>query len=83
MTQTSAERFANVIIGVALVGAAYAVVRTPALRRLAWRLAVVGVTGTLPAWFSQEIREGWNESGRAATLERADGPQRAEWSGRQ
>lgn len=71
MTQTSAEKIANVIIGVAAVGAAYAVIRTPSLRRRAWRLAVAGITGTLPAWFSQEIRQGWNDSGRTARVEQS------------
>jgi hypothetical protein len=62
MTQASAERVANVLIGAALVGAAYYVVKTPPLRKLAWRLAVAALTGTIPAWLTQEIRNGWEAS---------------------
>lgn len=63
MTQSSAERFANVVIGAAAIGVAYYVLKTPQLRRVAWRLAVAAVTGTIPAWVSQEIRNGWEASG--------------------
>jgi hypothetical protein len=62
MTQANAEKVANVLIGAAVVGAAYYVLRTPPLRRLAWRLAVAAVTGTVPAWLTQEIRNGWEAS---------------------
>jgi hypothetical protein len=59
MTQSSAEKFANVLIGAAAVGVAYYVIRTPQLRRAAWRLGVAALTGTIPAWVSQEIRNSW------------------------
>ncbi len=62
MTQASAEKVANVFIGAAIVGAAYYVVKTPPLRRLAWRLTVAALTGTIPAWLTQEIRNGWEAS---------------------
>ena len=64
MNETSAEKLANVIIGVAAVGATLYVIATPSLRRLAWRMAVTALTGTLPAWVGQEIRHGWRQSGR-------------------
>jgi hypothetical protein len=64
MTQASAEKVANVVIGAALVGAALYVVKTPPLRRLAWRLTVAALTGTIPAWLTQEIRTGWEASAR-------------------
>ena len=70
MTQASAERVANVAIGIAAVGGAYFVFRTPQLRRLVWRLGIAALTGTIPAWVSREIRDGWEASGRPAT--RAD-----------
>jgi hypothetical protein len=63
MTQSSAEKFANVVIGVAGVAAAYYVLKTPQLRRAAWRLGVVALTSRLPAWVSQEIRNSWEASG--------------------
>jgi hypothetical protein len=64
MNEASAERLANVVIGVAAVGAALVVLRTPSLRRLAWRLAVTAVTVSGPAWFSREIQQRWHESAR-------------------
>jgi hypothetical protein len=64
MTERSAQNVANAIIGVAAAGAAYYVLRTPTLRRMAWGLALTALTGTLPAWFGQEIRRGWSESAR-------------------
>ena len=66
MTESSAEKVANVAIGIAVVGAAYYVLRTPHLRRFAWRLGFVALTGTIPAWVSREIRDGWEASGRTA-----------------
>jgi hypothetical protein len=64
MTEASAEKLANVIIGVVAVGAAFYVIKTPPLRRLAWRMAVTALTGTVPAWVGQEIRQGWRQSAR-------------------
>lgn len=63
MTQSSADKIANVIIGAAAVGAAVYVARTPHLRRVAWRLAIAALTGTMPGWLKQEIQSGWHESG--------------------
>jgi uncharacterized membrane protein len=69
MTQSSAEKVATVVIGVAVAGAAYYVLKTPGLRRAAWRLSLAALTGTIPAWVSQEIRASWEASAqpRAAT----------------
>jgi hypothetical protein len=47
MTEDTARRVANVMFGVAVVGAGYYILATPPLRRLAWRLTVVGVTSLL------------------------------------
>ena len=63
MTQSSAEKVATVVIGVAAAGAAYYVLRTPQLRRTAWRLGLAALTGTIPAWVSQEIKDSWEASG--------------------
>ena len=68
MTQSSAERAATVVIGVVAVGAAYYVLRTPPLRRTAWRLAIAALTGTIPAWVSQEIKTSWEASGQRPDL---------------
>jgi len=63
MTNERAEQAASVVLAVAAVGVAVVVLRTPALRRLAWRLAVTTVTGTLPTWVANEVRHAWSESG--------------------
>ena len=63
MTQSSAEKFANVVMGVAAVAAAYYVLKTPQLRRVAWRLGVAALTGRIPAWITQEIRNSWEAAG--------------------
>lgn len=62
MTQANADKVANVLIGAALAGAAVYIVKTPQLRRIAWRLAVAALTGTIPAWLVQEARAGWQAS---------------------
>jgi hypothetical protein len=66
MTHDRAEQVANVLLAAAAAGVAVYVIRTPSLRRLAWRLAVTAVTGTLPAWFAREVRHAWTESGHRA-----------------
>jgi uncharacterized protein (DUF2236 family) len=69
MTDDNARKIANVILGAAVIGAAYYIVKTPPLRRLAWRLALTAATGTLPAWFSRELRQAWTESERPRDIE--------------
>ncbi len=64
MTEPTAEKVANVVIALAVVGAAYYVLRTPRLRSTAWRLAGAAITGSIPAWLAREVRDGWRESGR-------------------
>ena len=49
MTEETAKRVANVALGVAAVGAAYFVARTPPLRRMALGLAMTALTGALPS----------------------------------
>lgn len=71
MTEDTARTVANLILGAAAVGAAYYVMRTPPLRRLAWRLAVTAATGTLPAWFSRELRQAWAGTARPRDMMRA------------
>jgi hypothetical protein len=64
MTEDSARTLANVILGAGALCVAYYVLKTPSLRRLAWRLAAIGITSTAPAWLSREVRHAWAESGR-------------------
>jgi hypothetical protein len=66
MTTERAEQVANVLLATAAVGVAVYVMRTPPLRRLAWRLAVTAFTGTLPAWIGREVQHAWTESGHSA-----------------
>lgn len=68
MTQSSADKIATVVVGVVAAGAAYYVLRTPQLRRAAWRLGVAALTGTIPAWVSQEIKASWEASGQRSTV---------------
>ena len=64
MTEDRAEQIANVLIGVAAVGAAFYILKTPSLRRMAWGLARTAVTASGPAWLLAETRRGW-DNGRA------------------
>ena len=62
MTEAQARKTANVVLALAAAGAAYYVLRTPSLRRAAFQLAGVALTGAIPAWFSDELRRAWIES---------------------
>jgi hypothetical protein len=64
MTEDAARKTANVLMGAAAIGVAYYVLRTPPLRRLAWRLATTALTISLPTWLGNEVREAWVESKR-------------------
>jgi hypothetical protein len=66
MTQKNAERLANVIVGLAVAGVAYWILRTPRLRRTAFRAAGAALTGTVPAWLNAEVRRAWRESEKRA-----------------
>lgn len=66
MTEDTAKKVANVALGVAAVGAAYFVARTPQLRRMALGLAMTALTGALPAWLAREAQHAWIVSGRRA-----------------
>ena len=62
MTDTTARRLADGILVAAALGAAYVVVTTPRLRRMAIGLAATMLTGTLPGWLSGEIGRAWAET---------------------
>ena len=64
MTEETARTVANVVVGAAALGVAVYIAKTPPLRRAAWRLAVVALTGTLPVWFRNELQRAWAESGQ-------------------
>lgn len=60
MTEHQAERVANVVIGLAVAGAAYYILKTPQLRRIAWGLLRTAVAGSGPAWLIAETKRGWD-----------------------
>ena len=65
-TSGRARVAANVVLGVAGVAAAYVVVTTPPLRRLAIRAARVWLGASLPVYLLSQVRQAWVESARAA-----------------
>ena len=62
MTERQAERIANLAIGIALAGALYYMLKTPARRRLAWGLTRNALAGTAPAWLRAEALRAWDAS---------------------
>jgi hypothetical protein len=63
MTEAQARTAANLVIGTAAVGAAYAILRTPSLRRAVWRLTKTWARGPLLVWTATELRRAWDASG--------------------
>jgi hypothetical protein len=66
MTKAQARTVANVVLVTAGVAAAYVVLRTPSLRRLAVQAARVWLGASVPAYVIDQTRRAWVESGRAA-----------------
>jgi hypothetical protein len=66
MTRTTARSTANVVLAAAGLAAAYVVITTPPLRRLALRGLRLWLGASVPAYLLAEVRRGWIESGRAA-----------------
>jgi hypothetical protein len=66
MTEKTAERIADVALGAAALGAAYYILRTPPLRRLAMGLAMTALTGALPALVTREFQRVRLEGARRA-----------------
>jgi hypothetical protein len=71
MTEQTANRIANVVLAAAALGAAFVIVRTPPLRRMAGGLLLAALTGTAPAWLNRQVREAWDASGRTRALRSA------------
>jgi len=69
MKEETARTVANVVVAAAAVGAAVVILRTPALRRLAFGLARTAITVGIPAWLSREVRQAWADSNEAAGVE--------------
>jgi hypothetical protein len=66
MTDANARTVANVILVSAGVAAAYLVITTPPLRRLARRVVQLWLGASVPVYLANQAREGWVESGRPA-----------------
>jgi hypothetical protein len=66
MTQENARTVANLMIASAGLAAAYVVLTTPPLRRLAMQAARVWLGTAVPAFLAQTTRRAWIESGHAA-----------------
>lgn len=66
MREETARKVADGILIAGALVAAYYVIKTPRLRRMAIALAANAVTGTIPAWVSAEIRQAWAATERRA-----------------
>ena len=66
MTSATARTVANVVLVSAGVAAAFVVVTTPPLRRLAVRGARLWLGASVSAYLLDLTRRAWVESGRAA-----------------
>ena len=66
MTRTTARSVANVVIASAAVAAAYVIVTTPPLRRLALGGLKLWLGAGVPAYLISEVHRAWVESARTA-----------------
>ena len=66
MTSTDARTVANVVLVSAGVAAAYVIITTPPLRRLALLVVRVSLGASVPLYLARQVREAWVESGRLA-----------------
>jgi hypothetical protein len=66
VTRDRARTVANVLIASAGVAAAYVVLTTPPLRRLAFQAVRAWLGASVPVFLLQETHRAWVESGRAA-----------------
>ncbi len=63
MTKANARFAANVVVGAAGVAAAYVVLTTPSLRRLATRVVRVWLGASVPGYLAMQAGRAWVESG--------------------
>ena len=68
MTAPTARTVANAVLATAGVAAAYVVITTPPLRRLAVRGLEVWLGASVPVYLLKQAGQAWVESGRAARL---------------
>jgi len=65
VTESTARTVANVVLASAGVAAAYVVITTPPLRRLAMRAVRLWLGASVPIYLASQARQAWVESGRA------------------
>jgi len=66
MTSDNARIVANVVLASAGVAAAYVIVTTPPLRRLALQAVRIWLGASVPMYLANQVREAWVESARPA-----------------
>jgi hypothetical protein len=66
MTSDNARIVANVVLASAGVAAAYVIVTTPPLRRLALQAVRIWMGTSVPMYLANQVREAWLESARPA-----------------
>ena len=66
MTDSGARTVANVVLATAGIAAAYVILTTPPLRRLAFGAARMWLGVSVPVFLASQIRTAWVESARAA-----------------
>jgi hypothetical protein len=66
--EETARTVATVVVGAAALGAAVVILRTPALRRLAFGLARTAIVTGVPAWLTREVTQAWQASDARAGL---------------
>ena len=64
MTSANARTAANVVLATAGVAAAYVILTTPSLRRLALRGARLWLGASVPGYLAAQTRQAWVASGR-------------------
>ena len=64
MTSANARTAANVVLATAGVAAAYVILTTPSLRRLAFRGLQVWLGASVPSYLLDQTRQAWVASGR-------------------
>ena len=68
MTEPTARTVANAVLATAGVAAAYVVITTPPLRRLAARVLQLWLGATVPVYLMTQAGRAWAESGRASRM---------------
>jgi hypothetical protein len=66
VTESGAHTAANLVVAAMGVAAAYVVLTTPPLRRLAIRGVRVWLGASVPIYLARQVRQAWMESARAA-----------------